>query len=81
MAKASRPRGEAMRQHWEDEWQALLRERDAAMARSQRIKDEITASFRRRRPPPMQLMRAADAAEADVVAIRERLRGFLRDLA
>jgi hypothetical protein len=69
-----------MRQHWEDEWQALVRERDAALARSQRIQDEITDSIRRRQPPPMRLMRAADAAEAELAAIRARIRDFLHHL-
>jgi hypothetical protein len=69
-----------MRQQWEEEWHALLRERDAAQARAQSIQDEITQSIRRRRPPPMQLMRAADAAEAEVAAIRARIRDFLHHL-
>jgi hypothetical protein len=69
-----------MRQHWEDEWQALVRERDAAQARSQRIQDEITDSIRRRQPPAMRLMRAADAAEAELAAIRARCRDFLQQL-
>jgi hypothetical protein len=69
-----------MRQRWEDEWQALVRERDAAQARSQRIQDEITDSLRRRQPPAMRLMRAADAAEAELAAIRVRVRDFLRQI-
>lgn len=69
-----------MRQHWEEEWQALLRERDAALARSQRIQEQITDSIRRRRPPPMQLMRAADSAESELTAIRTRIRDFLQHL-
>jgi hypothetical protein len=69
-----------MRQPWEEEWQALLRERDAALARSQRLQEQITDSIRRRQPPPMQLMRAADSAESELTAIRARIRDFLQQL-
>ncbi len=69
-----------MRQDWEEGWQALLRLRDDALARSRVLQDEISGFFRRRKPPPMQLMRAADAAEGEVAAAKARLRDFLRDL-
>jgi hypothetical protein len=69
-----------MPQDWEEEWHALLRRRDEALARARHIQAEISASFRRRQPPPMQLLRAADAAEGDLAAIRATLRDFLRQL-
>jgi hypothetical protein len=67
-----------MRQGGEEEWQSLLRERDQALARAQRLQDEITDSIRRRQPPLMRLMREADAAEAELAQIRARMRDFLR---
>ena len=69
-----------MRQRWEEDWQALLQSRDDALARSRVLQNEISAFFRRRQPPPMQLMRAADAAEGEVAAVKARLRDFLRHL-
>ena len=69
-----------MPQDWEEEWHALLQRRDEALARSRLIQAEISASFRRRQPPPMQLLRAADAAEGDLAAIKATLRDFLRQL-
>ncbi len=73
-------RGATMQQRWEEDWQALLRLRDDAVARSRVLQDEISAFFRRRQPPPMRLMRAADAAEGEVAAAKARLRDFLRHL-
>jgi hypothetical protein len=67
-------------QHRQDEWQVLVRLRDEALARARHFQDEITASIRRRQPPPMQLLRAADAAEGELAAAREQLRLFLRRL-
>ena len=72
--------GRLLRQDWQDEWQALLRSRDEALARSRGFQEEITAFFRRRQPPPMQLMRAADVAEGELNAVKARLRYFLRHL-
>ncbi len=72
--------GRLLRQDWQDEWQALLRSRDEALARSRGFQEEITAFFRRRQPPPMQLMRAADVAEGELNAVKARLRDFLRHL-
>jgi hypothetical protein len=69
-----------MPQGWEQEWQALVRWRDEATARSRHIQAEITAVLRRREPPPMQLLRAADAAEGDLNLVRARLKDFLRHL-
>jgi hypothetical protein len=69
-----------MPQGWEEDWQALVRRRDEALERSRLIQDEITAFFRRRQAPPMQLMRAAEAANGEVDAIRARLRDFLRHI-
>ena len=69
-----------MPQDWEEEWHALLQRRDEALARARLIQAEISASFRRRQPPPMQLLRAADAAEGDLAAIKATLRDFLRQL-
>jgi len=71
---------DAMPQGWEQEWEALARRRDEAAERSRRLQGEITAFFRRRQPPPMQLMRAAEAAEGELAAIRARLRDFLRHI-
>jgi len=67
-------------QAWEEEWEALLRWRDEALARSRQLQSEISAALRRRQPPPMQLLRAADAAEGDLNLVKARLRAFLRDL-
>jgi uncharacterized membrane-anchored protein len=69
-----------MRQGGEEEWQALLRERDQALARAQHCQDQVTDSIRRRQPPSMRLMREADAAEAELAQIRARMRDFLRQL-
>jgi hypothetical protein len=69
-----------MPQGWEQEWQALVRWRDEALARSRHIQAEITAVLRRREPPPMQLLRAADAAEGDLNLVKARLKDFLRHL-
>jgi hypothetical protein len=69
-----------MAQAWEEEWQALMRWRDEAVFRAQVIQTEITATLRRREPPPMQLLRAADLAEGDLAQARSRLKEFLRQL-
>ena len=69
-----------MRQGWQDDWQDLMRSRDDALARSRVLQNEISGFFRRRQPPPMQLMRAVDAAEGEVAAVKARLRDFLRHL-
>lgn len=69
-----------MPQGWEQEWEALLRWRDQALARSRRIQAEITAALRRRQPPPTQLLRAADAAEGDLDLVKARLKDFLHHL-
>ncbi|MGO8919034.1 MAG: hypothetical protein ACLQJR_24295 [Stellaceae bacterium] len=69
-----------MPQSWEDEWQALVRWRDEAVVRSRVIQAEITAVLRRREPPPMQLLRAADLAEGEVTQAKARLKDFLRQL-
>ncbi len=69
-----------MPQGWEDEWQELLRWRDAALARARQFQEEVTAAIRRREPPPMQLLRAADRAEDDLAAAKARLRDFLRQV-
>lgn len=63
---------------WQEEWQQLLRQRDTALARSRALQAEISAVFRRRQPPPMELMRAAEQAEGDIAAVKERLRELLR---
>ncbi len=68
-----------MRQGWEREWQELLRLRDDALQRSCRIRQEISESIRRRQPPAMTLMRAADAAQGEIAAARARLHDFLRE--
>ncbi len=69
-----------MPQVWEEEWQALMRWRDDAVVRARVIQAEITAVLRRREPPPMQLLRAADAAEGELAQARARLKDFLRQL-
>jgi len=66
--------------NWEDEWRLLMRRRDEAEARAQGIQAAITAVLRRREPLPMQLLRAADAAEADFVQVKAALRDFLHHL-
>jgi hypothetical protein len=75
-----RPGDAAMPQGWEEEWQVLMRWRDEALARSRHIQDEITAVLRRREPPPMQLLRAAELAEGERAAAKARLKDFLRHL-
>jgi hypothetical protein len=72
--------GRLLRQELEEEWQALLRSRDEAQARSRGLQEEISAFFRRRQPPPMQLMREADAAGRELAAVKARLRDVLRHL-
>ncbi len=65
---------------WDEQWQALLRWQDEALARAHGIRAEITAVLRRREPPPMQLLRAADRAEGEVAEARARLKDYLRQL-
>ncbi|HXY99640.1 MAG TPA: hypothetical protein VEI03_06540 [Stellaceae bacterium] len=67
-----------MRQGWDEEWQALLRWQDEALARARGIQAEIGAVLRRREAPPMQLLRAADRAESELAEARARLKEFLR---
>src|SRR5260370_41366075 len=57
--------GRLLRQDWQDEWQGLLRSRGEALARSRGVPGGVTALFRRRQPPPPQLMRAPDVAEGE----------------
>lgn len=66
-----------MRHSWDDEWQALLRSRDEALDRARRVQAEIGAALRRREPPPMRLLRAADLAEGEVARAKARLKDFL----
>ncbi len=69
-----------MAQGWEQDWQSMLRRRDAALARSREIQAEIAALLRRRQPPPMELLREAERAEGDLAELKARLRDFLRRL-
>ncbi len=69
-----------MSQVWQDEWQSLLQVRDAAIERAQRAQAEISAAFRRRQPPTMSMLRAAADAEAELSAIKLRLKAFLGTL-
>jgi hypothetical protein len=71
-------RGEPMPDGWEEEWRTLTRWRDEALARLHGIQAEITASIRRRQPPPMKLLRAADEATGELAAAKAKLRQFLR---
>lgn len=67
-------------QAWEQEWEALVRWRDDALARSRQLQTEISAALRRRQPPAMQLLRAADAAETNLNLAKARLKAFLRQI-
>jgi hypothetical protein len=69
-----------MAQPWEEEWQELLRGRDEALARTRLIQAEITAALRRRQPPPMHLLRAAELAEGELAQAKARLKSFLNHL-
>jgi len=69
-----------MPQAWEDDWRTLLRWRDQAEAHARGIQSEITATLRRREPPPMHLLRAADLAEGELTQAKARLKDFLRQL-
>ncbi len=69
-----------MAARWEDEWQALLRGRDDAVARTRELQAEITAAIRRREPLPMHLLRAAELAEGELAQAKARLRDFLHHL-
>ena len=69
-----------MSQQWQEEWQALLRWRDDAVARTCEIQAEITAAIRRRQPLPMHLLRAAEMAEGELAQAKARLRQFLHHL-
>ena len=62
---------------WEQEWEALVRRRDEALAHARQLQAEISAVLRRREPPAMQLLRAADAAETDLNLATARLKTFL----
>jgi hypothetical protein len=64
-------------QSWEQDWQSMVRRRDAALARSRELQAAITASLRRRQPPPMELLREAERAEDDLNELKARLRDFL----
>lgn len=55
----------------------MVRRRDQALARSRAIQAEISASLRRRQPPPMELLREAERAEDDLAELKARLRDFL----
>ncbi len=61
-----------------EEWQALVRQRDEALARSRLIQAEIADVLRRRQPPSRQLLREADAVASELAAARARVREFLR---
>ena len=65
---------------WQDEWQTLVRRRDAAVARSRAIQAAITDVLRRRQPLPMELLREAERAEDEVATLKTQLRAVLRQL-
>lgn len=65
---------------WQDEWQTLVRRRDAAVERSRAIQAAITDVLRSRRPPPMELLREAERVEDEVTALKNQLRAVLRQL-
>jgi hypothetical protein len=69
-----------MQHEWKEEWQALVRYRDEVLERSRHIQDEISAFFRRRQAPPMQLLRGAEMLEGELATIKARLRDFLHQL-
>lgn len=69
-----------MQQDWEEEWQSLLRHRDRVLERARAIQAEITAVFRRKQSPTMELLRAADTAEGELAAVKARLKDFLHQL-
>lgn len=64
---------------WEGEWTEIMQRKGEAMERSQRFQAEVVACFRRRRPPPMQLLREADKVAAELAALKAREEDFLRD--
>jgi hypothetical protein len=65
---------------WQDEWQRLVRRRDAAVERSRAIQAAITDVLRRRQPPPMELLREAERAEDEITTLKTQLRAVLRQL-
>jgi seryl-tRNA synthetase len=65
---------------WQDEWQTLVRRRDAAVERSRAIQAAITDVLRRRQPLPMELMREAERAEDELATLKTQLRAVLRQL-
>jgi hypothetical protein len=65
---------------WQDDWQALVRRRDQALARSRAIQAAITDVLRRRQAPPMELLREAERAEDELAMLKQQLRGVLQRL-
>lgn len=63
---------------WQEEWQALLRRRDAVLERSRALQHEIREVLRRREALPMDLLRSAERTDAELAALRARLKEFLR---
>lgn len=64
---------------WEGEWTEIVLQKQQAIERSQQYQAEVISSLRRRRPPPMQLLRDADRAAADLARIKAREESFLRE--
>jgi seryl-tRNA synthetase len=65
---------------WQDEWQALVRRSDQAVARSRALQAAITDVLRRRQPPPRDLLREAERAEDELAALKAQLRAVLRQV-
>ncbi|HWI28895.1 MAG TPA: hypothetical protein VN668_18105 [Stellaceae bacterium] len=62
---------------WQEEWQALLRRRDAVLERSRALQHEIREVLRRREALPMDLLRSAERTDGELAALRARLKEFL----
>jgi hypothetical protein len=64
--------------NWQEEWQVVVRRRDALLAHARELQAEISAVLRRRQPLPMDLLRAAERTEDELSALKVRLRDILR---
>ena len=64
---------------WEGEWGEIVRAKNEAIEGCRRLQAEVLACLRRREPPMMQLLRAADRAADELGLVKAREEAFLRD--
>jgi hypothetical protein len=62
---------------WVGEWTEIVERKSLAMERSRRFQTEVVACLRRKQPPPMAMLRAADAAAAELAQAKATEERFL----